>query len=95
MAVANRFCRTSGLNDKILPMALVSDEALLLSGRLSSKTEAIKSSRKRASLIYLITRPYITSAGYHQAVSQLLYPGIACTTGASETRSEMMVLDIA
>jgi hypothetical protein len=44
MAVANRFCRTSGLNDKILPMALVSDEALLLSGRLSSKTEAIKSS---------------------------------------------------
>jgi len=44
MAAANRFCRASGLNDKMLPIAVVSDEALLLSGRLSSKSEAIDSS---------------------------------------------------
>jgi hypothetical protein len=44
MAAANRFKRASGLNDKSFLMGVLSDEALLLSGRLSSKSEAIESS---------------------------------------------------
>jgi hypothetical protein len=58
MAVANRFCRALGAERQDFAHGtVVSDEALLLSGRLSSKSEAIESSSKRASLIYLITQP--------------------------------------
>ena len=84
--------------DAVLPVAVVSDEeplivvaesrctgqTPLLSGILSSKSEAIEPASKKASLIDFNTESHIPSAGYRQAVSQLLYSGIACTSDARE-----------